>query len=127
MWAASGRSPASRSATYASTVVDRSPSPPRKFAQVPSARCTDLIHRAAAVGLLRGPDAEELAEQQVLGVHGDVGLQLALPPALAVLEAEQVAGRAVQRRRRRGGRAAVAGRRRPSLADGAAAVAGGHW
>lgn len=33
---------------------------------------------------------EELAKQQILGVHGDVGLQVALPPALGVLPAEQV-------------------------------------
>ena len=34
--------------------------------------------------------AEELAQQQVLGVHGHVGLELALPPPLGVLQAEQV-------------------------------------
>ena len=48
MCPASGASPASRSATYASTVVDRSASPPAKFDQVPSARRCDLIQRAAA-------------------------------------------------------------------------------
>src|SRR4029077_16286766 len=40
--------------------------------------------------------AEELAQQQVLGVHGDVGLELALPPALRVLQAERVLTRPVQ-------------------------------
>src|SRR5690606_31492886 len=44
-------------------------------------------------GLVGGADAEELAEQQILGVHGDVGLQLRLPPALGRLEAEQVVAR----------------------------------
>src|SRR5690349_4904233 len=34
--------------------------------------------------------AEELAQQQVLGVHGHVGLELALPPPLSVLQAEQM-------------------------------------
>src|SRR6266702_2284180 len=34
--------------------------------------------------------AEELAQQQVLGVHGHVGLELALPPPVGVLQAEQV-------------------------------------
>src|SRR5581483_6050878 len=33
---------------------------------------------------------EELAQQRVLGVHGHVGLELALPPPVGVLEAEQV-------------------------------------
>ncbi len=37
-------------------------------------------------------DAEELTQQQVLGVHGDVGLQVALPPALGVLGGQQVLG-----------------------------------
>ena len=40
--------------------------------------------------LLVGTDAEEFPQQQVLGVHGDVGLQFALPPALLVLQAEQM-------------------------------------
>src|SRR4029453_1090212 len=35
-------------------------------------------------------DAEEPAQEQVLGVHGHVRLELALPPALLVLEAAQV-------------------------------------
>ena len=34
--------------------------------------------------------AEELAQQQVLGVHGHVGLELALPPPVGVLQAEQM-------------------------------------
>ncbi|GAA2773593.1 hypothetical protein GCM10019017_17250 [Streptomyces showdoensis] len=41
-------------------------------------------------GGLRVQDAEELAQQEVFGVHGDVGLQVALPPALGVLAAEEV-------------------------------------
>ena len=53
--------------------------------------------------LLGGPDAEELPQQQVLGIHGDVGLQFALPPALVVLQAEQVIPGAGERLRRRVG------------------------
>ena len=34
--------------------------------------------------------AEELAQQQVLGVHGHVGLELALPPSVGVLQPERV-------------------------------------
>jgi hypothetical protein len=48
-------------------------------------------------GLARRPHAEELAQQEILGVHGDVGLQFALPPALLVLQPEQVVHRLVQR------------------------------
>ena len=81
MCGASGGSPASRSATYASTVVDRSPGPPWKVAQVPSSRCCERIQRAASLGLAGVADAEELPQQQVLGVHRHVGLELALPPA----------------------------------------------
>jgi hypothetical protein len=55
------------------------------------------------LGLLAGADPEEFAQQQVLGVHGDVGLEFALPPALIVLEAEQVVAGA-GKRLRRGGR-----------------------
>jgi hypothetical protein len=46
--------------------------------------------------LLVGADAEELPQQQVLSVHRDVGLQLPLPPALLMLEAEQVVAGAGQ-------------------------------
>jgi hypothetical protein len=49
------------------------------------------------VGL--GEDAEEVPQQQVLGVHRHVGLKLADPPAARVLQAEQVAAGAVQRAR----------------------------
>src|SRR6185503_20113730 len=52
-------------------------------------------------GLLARADAEELAHQQVLGVHRDVRLELALPPAFRVLAREQVLDRAVERRARR--------------------------
>ena len=58
---------------------------------------------------------EELAQQQVLGVHGDVRLELALPPALRVLEADQgldgslqAAAGVVLDRRARPGRAPAA-------------------
>src|SRR5256884_1389697 len=46
--------------------------------------------------LLIGADAEELAQQQVLGVHRDVGLELSLPPALGVLQTQQVVGGGLQ-------------------------------
>ena len=46
--------------------------------------------------LLRGPDAEELAEEKVLGVHRDIGLQFALPPTLRVLFSAQRTGRSLQ-------------------------------
>ena len=46
MCSSEGSSPASRSAQYASIVVDRSPGPSKKFAHVPSARCWDLIQAA---------------------------------------------------------------------------------
>src|SRR5262245_10468945 len=48
MCAASGSSPASLSATYASTVVDRSPGRPEKLAQVPSSRCCERIQTAVS-------------------------------------------------------------------------------
>ena len=53
-----------------------------EVAQVPSARCWDRIQRAAAAVSARRRDPEEVAQQQVLGVHRHVGLELALPPAL---------------------------------------------
>ena len=68
---------------------------------------------SAAVWSL-GADAEELAQQQVLGVHGDVGLELALPPAVGVLPASQgAAARSRAWRRRR----AAGPRRPPSVGD----------
>ena len=45
MCAASAGSPASRSATYASTVVERSAGPPKNVAHVPSSRCFERIQR----------------------------------------------------------------------------------
>ena len=60
---------------------------------------------AAVVALLRpdpagglgrlalGADAEELAQQQVLGLDGDVGLELALPPPGGVLGTAQIVDR----------------------------------
>ena len=50
----------------------------------------DAERGALVVGLVA--DAQELAEQQVLGVHRDVRLEVALPPALRVLPREQVPG-----------------------------------
>jgi hypothetical protein len=44
----------------------------------------DPVGRARRRG--RIADAEELAHEEVLGVHRHVGFQLALPPAVAVLE-----------------------------------------
>ena len=76
-------------------MVDRSPGPPSKLAQVPSARCWERIHRAACSRSCRVEDAEELAQQQVFGVHRDVRAQFALPPAVRSLPADEVvAGRA---------------------------------
>ena len=48
---------------------------------MPSSRCSPRMKRAAA-GWSLVPDAEELTQQQVLGVHRHVGLEVALPPAL---------------------------------------------
>src|SRR5919206_316349 len=47
MCGASGSSPASRRAAYASTVVERFGGPSSKLLQVPSARCWERIHLAA--------------------------------------------------------------------------------
>lgn len=58
---------------------------------------TELLAADEAAGRLdRGGilDSEELAEQEVLGVHGDVGGEVALPPALLVLLAEEMLHRA---------------------------------
>ncbi len=50
-----------------------------------------------ALGLIGAADAEELAQEHVLGVHRHVRLQLALPPAGLVLQGQQVLARALQR------------------------------
>ena len=50
-----------------------------------------------ALGLVGAADAEELAQEHVLGVHRHVRLQLALPPAGVVLQREQVLAGALQR------------------------------
>ncbi|GAA3037567.1 hypothetical protein GCM10020000_14390 [Streptomyces olivoverticillatus] len=71
-------------------VAESSAGPPWKVAQVPSGRCRERMKRAAASVVFSSPHAEELTEQQVFGVHGDVGLQVALPPAALVLVGEQV-------------------------------------
>ena len=55
--------------------------------------------RGGAGGLPLRADAEELAQEEVLGVHGDVRLQLALPPALVVLTFLERARPTVQARR----------------------------
>ena len=47
--------------------------------------------------LLGAANPEELAQQQILGVHRDVGRELALPEAALVLEREQLVARARQR------------------------------
>src|SRR5262249_47531554 len=47
------------------------------------------------LGLVLAADAEKLAQQQVLGVHGHVGLELALPVARRVLGGEQAAAPAL--------------------------------
>ena len=48
------------------------------------------------LGLGRLPDAEELPQQQILGIHRDVGFQLALPPAGRILLVEQPLHAALQ-------------------------------
>ncbi len=53
--------------------------------------------RRRALGLIRAADPEELAQQHVLRVHRDVRLQLAPPPAGAVLQGQQVLARELQR------------------------------
>lgn len=40
-------------------------------------------------------DAQELPQKQILGVHGHIGLEVALPPALGVLRGQQEAGGAL--------------------------------
>ena len=64
-------------------------------AQVPSARCWARIQRAV-LAVTRVGDAEEVAQEQVLGVDRDVGLQLALPPAGSVLHGEEGVGAPVE-------------------------------
>ncbi len=44
------------------------------------------------LGLLGGADTEELPQQEVLGVHRRVGLQVELPPSVGVLKGEQMFG-----------------------------------
>jgi hypothetical protein len=50
-----------------------------------------------ALGRAGLADAEELPQEQVLGVHGHVRLQLALPPAVGALQGEQALPGAEQR------------------------------
>ena len=108
MCAASGESPASRSATYASTVVDRS-----RGAGVEGrpASVLALLRADPACGrvlLLGREDAEEVADEEILGVDRHVRLQFALPPAVRVLERRAGAG---CRARARAGRRRDAGTR----------------
>jgi len=49
-------------------------------------------------GLLLGTDTEKLPQEEILGVHGDVGLEFALPPPLVTLTFQQGANRSVQAR-----------------------------
>src|SRR5262249_46542128 len=46
--------------------------------------------RGRPLGRLRLPDAEKLPQQEVLGIHRYVCLELALPPACWVLEREEM-------------------------------------
>src|SRR5262249_19767556 len=48
------------------------------------------------LGLLIGADPQELAKEQILRVHRDVRLELALPPAFRRLERQQVVDRPVE-------------------------------
>ena len=67
------------------------------------------------LGLLGGADAEELPQQQVLGVHGHVGLELALPPALGRLQRRAGARRPGVERRRASGSGPLASGVRSSV------------
>lgn len=70
---------------------------PRSIVERGPGAVTELLAADEAAGrLYRGGilDSEELAEQEVLGVHGDVGGEVALPPALFVLSAQEVLHRA---------------------------------
>src|SRR5262249_38831270 len=49
--------------------------------------------------LFLGADAEEVAQEEILGIHGHVRLELALPPAGVVLEREQMRHRTIERLR----------------------------
>ena len=108
-----GGSPARRSATYASTVVDRSPGPPGTSPRCRRRAAGSGSTRRAAVGQVADRDAEELAQQQVLGVHRDVGLELALPPAVGVLHRRAAHRRRGRWRRRTASRRST--RRRSSV------------
>ena len=89
--------PSTRSATYASMVVLRSPGPSWYSAHVPSSRCVaeHVADRAVANVVVR--DAEKAQQQHVLGGHRDVGLELAAPPARRVLMLEQPVDGGAQR------------------------------
>ena len=96
MCAAAAGSPARRSAAQASTVVERSPGPPKYVAHEPSGRCFERIQTCGSLGGLRLEQAEEVAEEQVLRVDRHVGLELALPVAGGLLQGEQMLGCAAE-------------------------------
>ena len=80
--------------------------------------------------LLRGQDAEVVADEEILGVDRHVGLELALPPAVGMLEREQVRGaarerllRGVEARRGRQAHAALASEVLPLARSARAAAA----
>ena len=78
--------------------------PPKKVLHVPSSRWLARIHWADAAARSRVEDAEEVAQQKILGVHGDVGLQLPLPPPVRMLELAQLVAGGRQRTRPPDGR-----------------------
>jgi hypothetical protein len=65
---------------------------PRAVVPLPGANSVRCAFRRRPVA-----NAEELPQQQILGVHGDVGLELALPPSFGVLEREEVRPCSLQR------------------------------
>ena len=92
-----GSSPRTRSATYASIVVLRSAGAswyrrPRAVVALAGEQVADRPVADAVVG-----DPEECEKQHMLGGHGHVGLELARPPAGAVLQPEEMVGGALDR------------------------------
>ncbi len=78
-------------------MVDSSGGPPRNVRP----RAVGALLRAdperRVLGLVGGADAEELAQQEILGVHRDVGLELALPEPARILGREQALAGALHR------------------------------
>jgi len=54
---------------------------------VPSVALLRADPASRLLELVRAQDAQELAQQEVLGVHADVGFKVALPPTGVVLPA----------------------------------------